>query len=198
MKKNNTESKILKVLLKQFSENWTVTLLSKEIGISRAGVWKVLKELEKNELIILSSIGKGKTSTLRINLNFESSLLEKKLVLILFEEALKHKRWINNFEELKKFTDFTILYGSILHSEKDSNDIDILGVVSNKNNFLKIEKAIQKIQKTQLKKIHLENFTKKEFKKELKKPNKVFVDAIKKGVVLFGQEKFTKLIREVL
>ena len=104
---------------------------------------------------------------------------------------------MSNFEELKGKTEFTILYGSILISPKEANDIDILEIVSNKNNFLKIENVIQRIQKTQLKKIHSESFTKSEFEKEIRKPNKIFIDAIKKGIVLFGQEKFIKFVKNI-
>ena len=46
MDKENTENKILKILLKQFSLNWTITFLADEIKISRVGIWKVLKKLE--------------------------------------------------------------------------------------------------------------------------------------------------------
>ena len=91
--------------------------------------------------------------------------------------------------------DFLIIYGSILTSSKEANDIDIISVLSNKKNFIEIEKIVSTAQKTQLKKIHLLNFTETEFKNELKKPNKAFIDAIKKGVVLFGQERFIKFIR---
>ena len=197
MEKKNTEAKILKVLLKQFSIKWIITSLSKEINISRVGVWKVLKKLKDEKLIILSPVGEGKTSTFSIKLNWENLVLEKKLSLILTEEASKHQRWINNFEELKNLAEFVVLYGSILHSPKEANDIDILEVVSNKNNFLSVEKIIQKIQKIQIKKIHSETFTKVEFKKELEKPNKIFIDAIKKGIILFGQEKFIKFVKDV-
>ena len=197
MEKKNTEAKILKVLLKQFSIKWIITSLSKEINISRVGVWKVLKKLKDEKLIILSPVGEGKTSTFNIKLNWENFVLEKKLSLILTEEASKHQRWINNFEELKNLAEFVVLYGSILHSPKEANDIDILEVVSNKNNFLSVEKIIQKIQKIQIKKIHSETFTKVEFKKELEKPNKIFIDAIKKGIILFGQEKFIKFVKDV-
>ncbi|MFH1376190.1 MAG: HTH domain-containing protein [Candidatus Woesearchaeota archaeon] len=197
MEKKNTEAKILKILLKQFLVNWTITSLSNEINLSRVGVWKVLKKLKDENFIILSPIGKGKTSIFSVKLNFENLVLEKRLSLILTEESSKHQRWINNFEELKKITEFVVLYGSVLHSPKEANDIDILGIVSNKNNFLSVGEIIQKIQKIQHKKIHSENFTKAEFKKELEKPNKIFIDAIKKGIILFGQEKFIKFIREV-
>lgn len=197
MEKINTEDKILTTLLKQFLINWTITFLANEIKLSRVGVWKILKKLEKEKLIILISIGKGKTNTISIKLNWENIILEKKLSLILTEEASKQQRWLNNFEELKDLSEFTLIYGSILHSPKEANDIDILEVVSNKRDFLKIEKIVQKIQKTQIKKIHSESFTKEEFREEIKKPNKIFIDAIKKGIILFGQEKFIKFVRDI-
>jgi len=197
MEKNKTSAEILKVLLKQFTIKWTITSLAKELNISRVGIWKILKKLEAEKLILLSPIGEGKTSVINIKLNWENPILEKKLSLILTEEALNHQRWLNNFEELKDKLNFLILYGSILHSPKEAKDIDILGVVSNKNNFLDIEEIMRKIQKTQIKKIHSENFTQTEFKEELRKPNKIFIDAIKKGAVIFGQEKFIKFIKEV-
>ena len=197
MEKNNPESIILKILLKQFSLNWTITHLSRELNITRVGIWKILKKIKNQNMIILDSIGQGKTSAFSVRLNWENPILEKKLSLILTEEALKHQRWMTNFDSLKNSADFIILYGSILHTSKEAKDIDILNVVSNKNNFLDIEKKLQNIQKTQIKKIHSENFTISEFRQEIKKPNKIFIDAIKKGVVLFGQEKFIKFIKSI-
>lgn len=188
--------KILKILLKDFSVNHTITSIAKEIGITRVGVWKILKKLEKENLIILSSIGTGKTNIYIISLNWDNPLLEKTLALALAEEAIKNQRWLDNFAELENKLYFLIIYGSIIHSPKEANDIDILGITS-KNKFIEIEEAIKKIQKTQIKKIHALNFTKAEFREELEKPNKSFIDAIKKGIVLFGQEKFIRFIREV-
>ena len=108
MGKENTESKILKILLKQFSITWTVTSLSNEIKISRVGIWKVLKKLEKEGLIVLTQIGQGKTSAFSVNLNWENPILEKRLSLILTEEALKNQRWLNNFNELENKIEFLI------------------------------------------------------------------------------------------
>jgi DNA-binding Lrp family transcriptional regulator len=197
MKKSNTEDKILIILLKQFSTKWTITSLAEEINISRVGIWKILKKLELEKLIILNSIGQGKTNTILITLNWESIVLEKKLALVLTQEAIIYQRWLTEFEDLKDIAEFILLYGSILHSPKEANDIDISGIVSNKNYFLKIERAVQKIQKSQIKKIHLESFTKKEFEDEVRKPNKIFIDALKKGIILFGQEKFIGFVRDL-
>ncbi|MDD5650552.1 MAG: hypothetical protein PHF86_09070 [Candidatus Nanoarchaeia archaeon] len=190
------DSRILKILFKDFSVKHTITSIAKEVEITRVGVWKVLKKLEIKKLVTLSPIGAGITSTYNVNLNWDNPLVEKFLSLILTEEAIKNQRWINNFTELENKVNFLIIYGSIIHSPKEANDIDVLGI-TNKNNFVEIEESIKKIQKTQIKKIHSLNLTEIEFKKELEKSNKAFIDAIKKGIVLFGQEKFIKFIRGI-
>jgi len=124
--------------------------------------------------------------------------VEKNLELSLTEDALKNQRWMSNFAELENKVDFLLLYGSIIISPQEANDIDILGVVSNKNRFIEIEESVKNIQKTQMKKIHAINFMPAEFRQELEKPNNALIDVIKKGTVLFGQEKFIKFIRSTI
>lgn len=187
---------VLLHLLKDFSNTHTITILAKELGLSRVGIWKILKKLESNKFVILKAIGKGKTSTSLVSLNWENPIIEKTLSLYLTEEAIKQRRWQINFLELESVVDFVILYGSILHSPQEAGDIDIVGV-AHKKNFVKIQAVNDKVQKTQSKKIHTINFTENEFKAELQKRNKVFIDAIRKGVILFGQENFVKFMEEV-
>ena len=187
--------KILKILLKEIALRPTITFLAKEIGMSRVGTWKILKKLETEKLVILSPIGEGKTSAFSISLNWENPIVEKTLSLALTQDAMKNQRWLSNFAELEDKVDFLLIYGSIIHSPKEANDIDILGITG--KGFLEIEESIKKMQKTQIKKIHSINFTHLEFKKELKNQNKAFIDAIKKGIILFGQEKFVKFIKEM-
>lgn len=194
---NKPHSRILKILLKDFAIKPTITSLAKEIGLSRVGIWKLLKKMQYEKLIVLSKIGSGKTSTYSIGLNWDNPLVEKNLALHLTEDALKNQRWLNNFAELENKVDFLILYGSIINSPQEANDIDVLGIASNKNRFVEIEKSIKNTQKTQIKKIHALNFTSAEFKQELEKQNMAFIDAIRKGVVLFGQEKFVKFMRSM-
>ena len=189
--------KILKILLKEFTIKHTITSLAREVSISRVGIWKILKKLEKEKLVVLSSIGEGRTSTYSISLNWDNPLTEKNLALALTEDAIKNQKLLSNFAELKNKVDFLIAYGSIINSPKDANDIDILGVVSNNNRFLDIEESVKKIQKIQIKNIHILNFTQIEFKKEIEKPNKVFIDAVKKGIILFGQEKFIRFVKKI-
>ncbi|MDP2925492.1 MAG: hypothetical protein Q8N99_03915 [Nanoarchaeota archaeon] len=198
MAENKTTAKILKILLKDLAIKPTITSLAKETEMSRVGMWKVLKKLEKDKLVVLSQIGTGKTSTYRLSLNWENPLVEKTLSLALTEDALKNQRWRSNFAELEDKLDFLIIYGSIIHSPKEANDIDILAIVSSKSSFKQIDYSTLRIQKTQTKKIHVIDLTNEEFKAELKKPNKAFIDAVKKGIVLFGQEKFIKFVKKII
>lgn len=198
METDKPGAKILKILLKDLSVKPTTTSLAENIGMSRVGAWKVLKRLEAQKLIILSPAGTGKTSTYSISLNWENPLAEKTLALALIGDALKNPRWRSNFAELEAKVGFLIIYGSIMHSPREAKDIDLLSVVPNQNKFLEIEESIKKIQKTQAKKIHILSFTQKELKDELEKPNKVFIDALKRGVVLFGQENFIRFMKELM
>lgn len=192
-----TREKILKILLKDFSSKHIVTSLAKEAGLSRVGMWKALKRLEAGKLILLDSIGAGKTSTYSINLNWKSRVLEKTLLLILAEEASKQQRWLNDFAELEDKVDFLIIYGSILQNPKQADDIDIL-VIANKNNFKPISEAVSRMQKIQVKKIHLIDLTENELKEELKKQNKAYIDALKKGIVLFGQDNYIAFVEGLM
>jgi|SRR3989338_2315595 len=188
--------RVLPHMLKDFSSTHTITALAKELGLSRVWIWKIIKKLEDKKYITLKAIGRGRTSTFLISLNWENPLVEKTLSLYLTEEALKQRRWRINFADLEKWVNFAILYGSISHHPQEAGDIDLLGITPQKN-FVKIQVIIDTVQKTQFKEIHTINFTENEFKAELQKPNKAFIDAVKKGVILFGQEKFVKFMRGI-
>lgn len=193
----NPLKRALLVVLKDLSTRHTITSLAKELKLTRAGMWKILKKLEHDNLITFKQVGVGKTSTGLIELNWDNILVEKMLALYLTEEALVHERWRVTFAELEKMTDFLILYGSILHSPKEARDIDLLGIVSGSNRFIGIDSIVNKIQKTEMKKIHTIMFGREELSNELKKQNKAFIDALKKGIVLFGQEEYISFMKQV-
>jgi len=195
MKASTANHGVLKILAKESTAQPTITDLAREIGLTRVGMWKVLKKLESEKVILLSQIGSGKTSTYTVALNWDNPLVEKQLAVLFTKDALNHQRWLHSFAEFEAKVEFLILYGSILHNPKEANDIDLLAVVSRKENFIQIEKSLQKIQKTQMKKIHLISVTPSELAQELKKQNKAYSEAIKKGIILFGQEKFIKYSR---
>jgi len=190
------DDKIMLYLLGHIDELNTNTKIAEAFKITRSGSWKVLKRLEQKRYIKFRELHKGQTSTLLIKPNWNYEALDLVLASYLKEESVIHQRWRKNFEELKDLADFIILYGSILHSPSKANDIDIL-IIADKKEFNHIQEHLDKIQKTQTKKIHSLVFTEKEFKEELKRRTKALNDAVKKGVVLFGQIKFVDFMRNL-
>ena len=166
------------------------------MDMSRVGIWKILKQLESKKIIKLKRIGSGKTSTSIITINFDNILTKKSLALYLTEESLSQERWRTNFSDLEKETEFIILFGSIIKFIKEAKDIDIV-IVAKSGKSIKIQKILDKIQKSEIKKIHNINFTQEELRRELEKKNKAFIEAIKNGVVLFGHEKFVDFMVEI-
>jgi len=194
---NNASEKIMKILLKELYLNHTVSSLAQRLAMSRTGIWKILKRLESNKIITLSSMGEGKTSVYTVKLNWDNILVEKKLAFLLSEDAIRQERWRFNFAELEKPASFLLLFGSILRSPKEAKDIDIFAVVGNRKEFRTIDKTMLKIQGTQSKKIHFIDLTEKEFEQELTNKNKAYIDALAKGVILYGQENFIRLIKRL-
>ena len=193
---NNTYNKILMILLKGPFAVHTATSIAHAVGITRQGAWKALSKLEENKLIILKTVGDSRTSIATIKLNWDNPVTEKMLSLLLTEESLRHQRWAVNFSGLRGSVKFLIIFGSILINTKEANDIDLLAIVDRKK-FRAVEDAIAKAQLTQIKKIHLIDLTEDELGNELRKPNKAYIDAIKKGAVIYGQDNFIQFMRGV-
>ena len=187
--------RIALLLLKDFSTMHTITSIGKELGMTRSGIWKVLMKLKKENYIILETT--EEKSLLIPKLNLRNELLEKYLDFALSKEAKEHERWIFNFTEAKEHVSFFILYGSVLKSYAKAKDLDVIGIIPDRKSFKKLHESLDKIQKSESKRIHTINFTESKFREELLKPNKAFVEAVKKGVVLFGQEEFIKFMRRL-
>ena len=189
------QMRIALLLLKDFSTMHTITSIGKGLGMTRSGIWKVLAKLKKENYITLETT--EEKSLLIPKLNLRNELLEKYLNFALSKEAKEHERWIFNFTEAKEHVSFFILYGSVLKSYAKAKDLDVIGIIPDRKSFKKLHESLDKIQKSESKRIHTINFTESEFREELLKPNKAFVEAVKKGVVLFGQEEFIKFMKKL-
>lgn len=186
----NNEQKIIKMLFKDFKTHYNSRSISKVIGISHAGAFKIMKKLEKKEMILPEQIGRA----VIYSLNFNNPLVLREVEMALTIEAWNYKRWTEEFKGLENISHFTILFGSIIVNEKSARDIDIL-VVAEKSNFSRVREIIEERNKLSNKKIHLILQNPDEFKKDAEHGNKVISDMIKKGIVLFGQNNLVKILK---
>ncbi len=178
------EQEIIKLIFKDFLVMYNSRSISKVIEISHAGAFKILKKLEKRNIVESKEIGRAKI----YSLNMKNPVTVKEIETILTIEAQKNKIWLEEFKELDKKSKIVILYGSIIKDEKNAKDIDLL-IVANKNKFKDIKGIIEERNKFLNKKIHPIIQTLSELKRDINKKNKVLVEIIKTGFVLFGQDE---------
>ncbi|GBE20566.1 MAG TPA: hypothetical protein ENG87_05475 [Candidatus Pacearchaeota archaeon] len=183
------EQEIIKILFKDPLTPYNSRNISNLVGISHAGSFKALKKLEKREIVKSQKIGNASI----YSLNMENPLTLREIEMVLTIEAQNHKRWVEEFRQLKDKINFAILFGSILKREDSAKDIDLL-VVADKTMFNEIKSIINKKNKILLKKVHLILQEKKDFEKDMQNKNNAIMKIIKTGVILFGQEEITKNI----
>ena len=187
------EQEILKILFKEFKERYNSRNLSKKINISHAGAFKLLKKLEERKIVLAKKIGKANI----YSINLENNVAIKELELLLAIEAQNYQNWLEEFRELNEKSSLVILFGSIIRNEKEAKEIDLF-VVSEKNKLPEIKKIIEDKNKLTAKKMHVIIQTKEDFIKDIKNKNKVSLEIIKTGIILFGNENLIKYMKEII
>ena len=189
MPKNTT--KIIRYLLRNF-ELSNINQISKKLKISVGSVFKILRELEKNKIVLLKKLGNANYYTLNLKNQETIKLCE----LGLLEEKRNLQSYMKIYaNEIKNFkdADLIILFGSILKNKK-FNDVDIL-FVTNKikevNNFCL---AISKIRTKPVTPLILK---KSDLIKEIKNKKESVLEIVKTGVVLKGESVFLGVIKNV-
>lgn len=186
------ERKAMLILFKEFTSYHNANSLSKELGISRIGSMKMLKKLGKEGLLIAKTIGKS----IVYKPNLENDYVRDLLSFLLSDEANNFKRWKDEFKELFKEEKIILLYGSTIVDYSKAKDIDIM-IIRKKGESGKIHKLIAERQKFVSKKIHALDLTPEEFLKNTSRKQKAIVDIVKNAIVLYGQTKYVKLIKNV-
>jgi len=186
------EKKAILILFKDFRKYYNSNSLSNELNLSRVGCMKILKKLEKEELLSKENIGKSIVYKPSLRNEYVLDLLS----FLLSDEANNFKRWKDEFKELYKKERVVILYGSTITNYPKAKDIDII-VIRKKGESAEIHKTIQERQKLLPKKIHLIDLTPQEFVDNLKQKHKAMTDIVKNSIILYGQEKYVGLIKNV-
>ena len=187
------EQEILKILFKEFKESYNSRSISRKIGLSHAGAFKLLKKLEERKIVAAKRIGRANI----YSINLENPVAIKELELLLAIEAQKNSKWLEEFRELKEKTSFVILFGSIIKNEKEAKDIDLL-IVSDKKKFPEIKKIIEDKNRITAKKIHALIQTPEDFLKDMKNNNKVILEVIRTGIVLLNNETLINYLGELM
>lgn len=191
----NNEMKAMLTLFKDFSVSYNANSLSKRINLTPMGALKILKSLEKQNVLKSKKMGKA----VFYKPNFDNDHTKTYLKFLLQKESEQPipriKRWVKELGRLQSTAEIGILFGSVLKTD-DYKDIDLLLVLTQSQNK-EVNRLIADINRINVKKVHVVKQLKEDLKKNLEKKDKILLDIIKNGVVLFGYTQIIEVIGNV-
>lgn len=186
----NTE-KILRFLLRNSQkEGFNINQIAKFLEISVGSSFKILKELEKNNMVLAKKLGNATYYTI----NLENPGAIKLCELILLEEKRNLTGYAKLYsQELQSFdkAEMIILFGSVLE-KKDFNDIDVLFMTSN---IKSVNEFCLKLSKTRSKPVVPLILKKEDIINELKNKKDVILSIMKNGIIMKGESIFIEVIK---
>ena len=194
----NARIKILKLLLANPTQEYTIRGISLETKVNYRLVHQEVIKLEKIELITVKKIGASKVC--KINLSYDLSLFSYIESLRKNELLKKHVSLIVINTELDKIKSkyFTcILFGSYVTGKiKKTSDIDLLFIIPNNTKVEQFEYEIESLFQTFNYKMDINVITENSVN-ELKQKSglNVLNETIKNHIVLYGTEQYYNLIK---
>jgi len=191
-------TKIVEFLFRNIPNRYNVNQLSRELKISVGSAYKILKSLEKKSVLVSLKIGNG----IYYVLNLDNKEAENITELVLIESRNKSLSknshasiYAKDFKDGEKLSKAIILFGSILE-RKDTKDVDILFIID-KGKSKAVEDFCMKLSNLRPKRTNPLLMTMADFKKNIKKQDKVIADILKKGIILFGEDAVIDILRGV-
>jgi len=184
-------AKIMEFLLRNIEKiGFNVNQLSRNIKISVGSAHKILQELKKENIVIITDM--KNSIYYRLNLSNPDTVDICNLIL------RKNKRELSSYikiysEEIEKFNqaDIIILFGSILN-KKDFNDVDVLFIT---NKIKEVDLFCNEISKIRTKSINPLIMKLDDFIKNIKNKDNIILEIINKGIVIKGENKYIEALK---
>jgi len=163
---SDNEFSVISFLVRNFTERLTIRNIAQKLGFSAAGVFNILKKLEKEEIVTGERLGTG----LFYSINFDNKVAEhlSSIVLLMSEQEMQ-KLNMDTFKGSKAavFDNKTLLL-----------------VTDNVSVFDVLIPNVNVIMKTEDEMIAL-----------LRKKDSEMLQMLRKGIVLFGESKIVEIIK---
>jgi len=186
------ERETVLILFKDYTTFYNANSISKVLNISHVGAQKIFKRLLQENLIISKTIGKS----IIYKLNFGNDYAILFIAFLLADEANKFKRWKEEFKELFKKERIIMLFGSAIKDYAHAQDIDMMIVLETKE-VKEVNIVLKKKEQVIPKKIHALKLTHQDLLENLKKKDKAIVDIVKNAIILYGQERYVGILKNV-
>lgn len=178
-------------LWKNPKKDYNARSLSKEIGLTHAGTFKIAKKLEQKGIITPKRIG----NVVIYKINKSSDYAKDYILFLIRKEKYAvspyAKKWIRELKEISSAY-IIILFGSVLRKDEKAKDIDVVFVTDNKK-IKVLEKEIKDINSISASKIHPIYQSEKDIKENIKKGDKIILSSLN-GIIVKGEEKLWGLV----
>ena len=189
----DNEKKVLKFIFTAFDEDYSINNIAKKCSLSPNGTAKILNKFEKQDILNPKNIANIKSYKLNFENEKTAIILELTLIPKL-EKKLKYR--LDDLKELKEITNVCIIFGSYINMNKKPNDLDILFVLD-KNNFEKYKNKLSHLCGIIPVKIHDVLQTEENLKQNIIQKDKIILDILKTGIILWGQKIIVGVIKDV-
>lgn len=184
---------ILELLTTTPAEKHNINQVAKTLTISVGSAHKIVKELEKDSIIVSERMG----NALFYRLNLRSRESRRITELILME---RRKRILSENPIARVYADAletcraeaVILFGSLLTEQEKAKDVDVLFLVTDNTEVKKVNSFCLGLSKT--KPVVPLIMTKQDMRDKLREKNRVITDIMKKGVVLSGEDAVVEVL----
>lgn len=182
------EKKVLRLLMAAFDTDYSINQVARECNITPNGAYKILKKFEREGILAAKNIANIKSY--RVNFNNEAT--DNYLELALMNDlAGRIKYRMDDLKHLRNVTKVCIIFGSYISQKKEPNDLDVLFIVE-KENYKEYKAALREAIIPV--KIHDVVQTENDLLQNIRKKEKVIMEILRKGHVLWGQKTIVKVI----
>ena len=162
---SDNEFSVISFLVRNFTERLTIRNIAQRLEFSPAGVFNILKKLEKENIVTGQKLGTG----LFYSMNFENRIAERLAAIVL-------------------------LYSDKSEKVSDEHLKQAKAAIFDKKNLLLIKEV--SIVESSIPGVNVMVKTEEEFSLLLKNRDAEILQLLRKGTVLFGEDRIIAIIKE--
>lgn len=188
--------KALKIIFTDFLTSYNSYNLRGKLGISSVGSLKLLRSLKEKDILVSEKLGNAFFYKPDLKKEYVLKLLE--LIFLDYSELSSFvKGWIYDLRHFSTDTKAIFLFGSVLTKEKNARDVDVCFVLRSLNDYVKLQSAVNEMNRKNRQKIHPLYLTEEDLEKKLKEKDAPLVNMVRTCVVVHGQELFVGVLKNV-
>lgn len=185
------EKKVIRTILFSFGEEYSINEIARKCNLAPNGALKILRKLSEEEIITLKKIANISTYSLDFTNPKTKNICELSLIA---NPPSKIKSRLEDLRDLQEITGIGIIFGSYITEKSNPEDIDLFFLLKEEN-FKKYKEKIKKIYPAMPLKVQDILQTEKDLTENILKKNKVIIEILQKGFILWGQDKLIEIMK---